>query len=132
MFRRDHRHWRLFEDFFLLFGGSTSGSNRWIKLAELILCDGVEVDYPAQFCKEFGAPAKPFRMALGALIIRAHLGLADGELVDQIKQSLYLQFFIGLEVFQYSPPFDPLMIVDFGKRLPEAFVNEQLDAIAGA
>ena len=34
-----------------------------------------------------------------------------------------LQFFIGLEGFQYSAPFDPSMMVYFRKRLPKSVVN---------
>jgi hypothetical protein len=124
MYRREHRHQLSFEDFFLPFGGKLSGDNRWIKLAELIPWDELEDDYAAQFCKGFGAPAKPFRMALGALIIKARLGLTDEELVEQIKENPYLQFFIGMEAFQYSAPFDPSMMVYFRKRLPEAVVND--------
>jgi transposase len=124
MYRREHRHQLSFEDFFLPFGGKLSGDNRWIQLAELIPWDELEDDYAAQFCKGFGAPAKPFRMALGALIIKARLGLTDEELVEQIKENPYLQFFIGLEAFQYSAPFDPSMMVYFRKRLPEAVVND--------
>jgi len=124
MYRREHRHQLSFEDFFLPFGGKLSGDNRWIKLAELIPWDELEDDYAAQFCKGFGAPAKPFRMALGALIIKARLGLTDEELVEQIKENPYLQFFIGLEAFQYSAPFDPSMMVYFRKRLPETVLND--------
>jgi hypothetical protein len=51
---------------FLPFGGKLSGNNRWINLAELIPWDEFEDGYPAQFCKGLGAPAKLFRMALGA------------------------------------------------------------------
>ena len=123
MYRREPRHQLSFEDFFLPFGGKLSGDNRWIKLAELIPWDDLEDDYASQFCKGFGAPAKPFRMALGALIIKARLGLTDEELVEQIKENPYLQFFIGLEAFQYSAPFDPSMMVYFRKRLPESVVN---------
>jgi IS5 family transposase len=61
---------------------------------------------------------------LGALIIKARLGLTDEELVSQIKENPYLQFFIGLEGFQYSAPFDPSMMVYFRKRLPEAIMND--------
>jgi hypothetical protein len=124
MYRREPRHQLSFEDFFLPFGGKLSGDNRWIKLAELIPWDELEDDYAAKFCKGFGAPAKPFRMALGALIIKARLGLTDEELVEQIKENPYLQFFIGLEAFQYSAPFDPSMMVYFRKRLPDAIVND--------
>jgi hypothetical protein len=124
MYRREPRHQLSFQDFFLPFGGKLSGDNRWIKLAELIPWDDLEDDYASKFCKGFGAPAKPFRMALGALIIKARLGLTDEELVEQIKENPYLQFFIGLEAFQYSAPFDPSMMVYFRKRLPETVVND--------
>jgi IS5 family transposase len=122
--RREHRDQLSFKDFFLPFGGQLSGENRWIKLADLIPWDELEDDYAAQFCKGFGAPAKPFRMALGALIIKARLGLTDEELVEQIKENPYLQFFIGLEGYQYSAPFDLSMMVYFRKRLPESVVND--------
>lgn len=49
-------------------------------------------------------------MALGALIIKARLGLTDEELVEQNKENPYLQFFIGLEAFQTSAPFDPSLM----------------------
>ena len=50
-------------------------------------------------------------MALGALIIKARLGLMDEELVEQIKENPCLQFFIGLKAFQYSATFDPSIMV---------------------
>jgi IS5 family transposase len=123
MYRRDHRHQLYFEDFFLPYGGKLSGENRWIMLADLIPWNELENDYAAQFCKGFGAPAKPFRMALGALIIKARLRLTDEELVEQIKENLYLQFFMGREAFQYSAPFHPSMMVYFRMRLPHSVVN---------
>ncbi len=86
-----------FENFLLRFGSKLSGDNHWIKLAELIPCDELEDEYASQFCKGFGAPAKPFRMALGALIIKA--------------------------AWQFSAPFDPSMMVSFRKRLPESMIN---------
>ena len=67
---------------------------------------------------------KTFSMALGALIIKARLGVTDEELVEQIKENPYLQFFIGLKGFEFSAPFDPSMMVYFRKRLPEAVVND--------
>ena len=118
MYRSEHRHQLSLEDFFLLFGGKLPGNNRWIKLAELIPLDELEDDYASQFCKGFGAPAMPFRMALGALIIMARLGLTDEELVEQIMENPYIQFFIGLEACQYSAPVGPSMMVYFRKRLP--------------
>ena len=63
-------------------------------------------------------------MAHGALIIKASLELTDEELVEQIKENPYPQFFIGLEAFQYSAPLHPSMMVYFSKRLAEAVVND--------
>ena len=97
MYRREHRRQLSFEDFFLPFGGKLSGDNRWIKLAELIPWGELEDDYAAHFCKGFGAPAKPFRMALGALIIKARLRLTDEELVEQIKENPYLRVPRGID-----------------------------------
>jgi hypothetical protein len=124
VYRREHRHQLSFEDFFLSFGGKLSGDNRWIKLAELIPWDELEDNYAASFCKGFGAPAKPFLAALGALIIKARLGLTPEELVQQIKENPYIKFFTGLVGYQYSAPFDPSMMVYFRKRLPESVVND--------
>jgi hypothetical protein len=59
----------------------------------------------------FGISAQPIRMALGALIIKARLGLMDEELVEQIKENPCLQFFIGLKAFQSSATFDPSIMV---------------------
>ncbi len=47
----------------------------------------------------FGAPAQPFRMALGDLIITARLGLTDEELVEQITENHYLQFSLDWGAF---------------------------------
>lgn len=55
-----------------------------------------------------GVPAKPFRIAQGALIIKTCIGLTDEELLEKIKENLYLQFFIGLEGFLYSALFEPI------------------------
>ncbi len=124
IYRREPCHQLSVENFFLPFGGKRSGENRWIKLAELIHWDNLEADCASQFCKGFGAQAKPFRIALGTFIVKALMGPTDEELVEQIKEHPYLQFFMGLEAFQYSAPFDFSMIVCYRKRLPEKVVND--------
>ncbi len=62
-------------------------------------------------------PAKPLRMALGALIIKEKCGFSDRETVEQIKENPYLQYFIGLEEFKTEAPFDSSLMVHFRKRL---------------
>ncbi len=64
-----------------------------------------------------GAPAKPFRMALGALIIKEKLGTSDRETVEQIKENPYLQYFIGLSEYSNKAPFEASMMVYFRERI---------------
>lgn len=57
-------------------------------------------------------------------MIKARLAITDEELVERIKENPYLQFFIGLEGFQFSTRFDPSMMVYFRKRLPESVASD--------
>ena len=74
-------------------------------------------------------PPKTFRMALGALIIKEKLNITDEESVEQIQETLYLQYLIGFNEHQDESPFDPSMMVHFRKRFsPEilAEINEEI------
>lgn len=71
-----------------------------------------------------GAPGKPFRMALGALIIKEKLGISDRETVEQIKENPYLQYFIGQESYNNKAPFDASMMVHFRERIGLEFANK--------
>ena len=63
-------------EFELPFGGRLSADNRWVRMAQIIPWDEFESEYAANFPTAHGAPAKSFRMALGALIIKEKLGSA--------------------------------------------------------
>jgi hypothetical protein len=56
-------------NFLLPFEGKLSSDNRWVIMAGLIPWSKFESEYSSGFSAEMGAPAKSFRMALGALII---------------------------------------------------------------
>lgn len=118
-----------FEDFHLPFSGKLSSQNRWVKLANLIPWQDLEVEYASQFDARLGAPAKPFRMALGALIIQERLGLTDRETIDQITENPYLQYFLGLSEYQLQAPFDASMMVHFRKRLSRESITRINDMI---
>jgi len=64
-----------------------------------------------------GAPAKSFRMALGALITKEILGVSDREVIEQIKENPYLQYFIGLTSYSNEAPFEASLLVHFRKRI---------------
>ena len=63
-------------------------------------------------------------MALGALIIKEKLQISDREVVDQIRETPYLQYFIGLDGYQDKAPFDPSMMVSFRKRLDGQLIQK--------
>ncbi len=48
-------------------------------MAKLIPWSEFEVEYSLNFATSMGAPAKSFRMGLGALIIKEKLGTSDRE-----------------------------------------------------
>lgn len=63
-------------------------------------------------------------MALGSLIIQTRFQFPDRELVEQITENPYLQYFIGLPGYQDTPPFDASTLVLFRKRITADMLNE--------
>jgi Transposase domain (DUF772) len=112
------------ENFELPFGGKLSEDNRWVIMAKLIPWSEVEEEYAKKFTILLGAPAKPSRMALGALIIKEKLGISDRETVEQIRENPYLQYFIGLKSYRNEAPFEASMLVHFRQRLEIDLVNK--------
>jgi nitrogenase subunit NifH len=93
-------------------------------MANLIPWSEFEKEYAQNFSEEMGAPAKPFRMALGALIIKEKLGISDRETVEQIRENPYLQYFIGLSSYSNEAPFEASMLVHFRERIQVDLVNQ--------
>ncbi len=101
-----------------------SSDNRWVIMAGLIPWSEFEEEYATLFDEEMGAPAKSFRMALGALIIKEKLGISDRSTVEQIKENPYLQYFIGMSSYSNEDPFDTSMLVHFRERISASCVNK--------
>jgi hypothetical protein len=93
-------------------------------MASLIPWSEFEKEYASFFHKEMGAPAKSFRMALGALIIKEKLGISDRETVEQIKENPYLQYFIGMSSYSNETPFDASLLVHFREKISASLVNK--------
>ncbi|SFW81830.1 Transposase domain [Chitinophaga sancti] len=66
---------------------------------------------------DFGAPTLSARMVIGAVIIKHILNIDDREVVAQITENIYLQYFVGLSSFQKEAPFDASLMVSIRKRL---------------
>ncbi|CAD5962097.1 Transposase [Planktothrix tepida] len=77
MYRKDEQPRTPAEDFKLPFEGKLSEENRWVIMAKVIPWEEFEAEYEELFSSVMGAPAKRFRMALGALIIKEKLGISD-------------------------------------------------------
>ena len=112
------------EKFKLPFQGNLSGDNRWVIMAKLVPWAEFEEKYADNFSENMGAVAKPFRMALGALIIKEKLGISDRETVEQIKENPYLQYFLGMDNYTNAPLFDASLMVYFRERIGQDVVKE--------
>jgi hypothetical protein len=98
--------------------------NRWIKMANQIPWERFEEKYAALFPSDTGNVAKPLRMALGALIIQTKYGFSDKELVEQLTENPYYQYFIGLIGYQKTAPFEASTLVSFRKRISADMLME--------
>jgi IS5 family transposase len=133
MYRSTPDNQLAFEDFYLPFGGKLRSSNRWVLLAQMVPWETAEILYKKQFAQSGqGAPAKPARVALGALIIKERLGVSDEEAVEQICENPYLQYFLGFHEFRDTAPFDPSMFVYFRKRFDLEQLNQINEALVRA
>lgn len=107
--------------------GTLDKNNRWVKMADILDWDKIEVVYVKKFVKN-GNRAKNVRMALGSLIIKQTLNCSDVETVNQICENPYLQYFIGLKEYTDVAPFTSQSMTEFRKRFSEGeilkFINE--------
>lgn len=124
MYKKDRFRQLGLTDFNQPLGLKMNPENRWVRYAATIPWETIEEKYAAIFKGTTGMPAKPLRCALGSLLIQKQLGFSDRELVEEIRENPYLQYFIGLPGYIDSWPFVPSLLVEFRKRLPEKTIAE--------
>lgn len=93
-------------------------------MADAIPWEIFEKKYSRLFKGKNGRVAKPLRLALGSLIIQTKYQYSDRELVDQLTENPYYQYFIGLPGYQEEPPIDASTLVLFRKRLKMDVIME--------
>ena len=130
MYRKHHNGQLSIEEFHLPFGGTLDPANRWVLFSSLMPWEELEATYAPQFSPTTGAPAKPVRLAFGALFIKQRLGLSDEETVEQIRENAYMQYFLGFAGYSSKAPFDPSMMVHFRKRFSEEELSRINELIA--
>ncbi len=103
----------------LPFGDTLNRENRWIRLAGLIDWHRFESIY-AQTFSTTGRPGIRARYVLGSLILKHKLEVSDEELLLQICENPYLQYFIDLEKFSQDITFDAI----YGTRKNRQYLDE--------
>jgi hypothetical protein len=111
-------------DFGMPLGMKLDPNNRWVKKAQIIPWDEIEVKYAELFKNRKGNVAKPLRLALGALLIQTERRISDEETAFQIQETPCLQYFCGFSEYKDEPPFDPSLMVYFRKRLTSEILGE--------
>lgn len=107
-------------------------ANEWLRTAARLPWRAWEALYAVMFPAKIGNVAKPCRMVLGSLILQSRMGFTDRELVNQITQNPYYQYFIGLEAFRHEAPFVPSLLVEWRKRIDLQFVIKANDLLCDA
>lgn len=93
-------------------------------MADRIPWDEFETKYAELFPSNIGNVAKPLRIALGSLIVQTKFQYSDRELVEQLTENPYLQYFIGLSGYQEEALFDASTLVFFRKRISAEMLME--------
>ena len=105
------------EEFRTPFQAHLDKENRWIKLASMIPWDRLAGIYYQSMSTDKGAPSVDARIVIGAMIIKHKLKLDDREVVETIRENMYLQYFLGLSSYTAEPLFDRSLFTAFRYRL---------------
>ena len=99
-------------------------NNRWIKWSEILPWEKIEDHYALSMSEDQGRKSLPSRVAFGAIFAKEYLNVTDEEVVQQIGENPYLQYFLGQTDFIKEEMFHPTMMVHFRKRFTVAFIGK--------
>ncbi|WP_294538992.1 transposase [uncultured Gemmiger sp.] len=116
MYRTSEQQMSIY-DYLPPYHGELAERNRWVRLADAIDWDAFEKEYSGHF-GHVGKVAVPARVAYGCLIVRAACGVSDRETVALIRESPYLQYFLGFDAFTDTVPFSSRSMERFRTRIP--------------
>jgi len=104
-------------------------SNRWVQLADKLPWDDLVKIYNKKLRSDFGAPGIDGRMVIATLIIKHRLNLSDREVIEMIKENIYMQYFVGLSSFTTKEIFHHTEFVYIRRRLQIADFNEMTEEL---
>ena len=114
--RIDYQTKPLFSEMFP-FGGQIDENNRWIKLSAMIPWNEFEAEYEKSLKEGHGRPAHSSRLIIGLLILKHTLGFGDKEIVRQLGENVYFQYFCGYEHFQTKEQLNPSVLTYARRRI---------------
>ena len=120
------------EEFKTPFERGLDKNNRWVLLAAMLPWAKMAETYAHTLHKKMGRPAKPSRVAVGAIIIKHKLCLPDEEVIPTIQENPYLQYFLGFSEFSHDKPFDPSLFVTIRRRLSQEAFEEMTNSFLAA
>lgn len=92
--------------------------NRWVILSNKIPWDElVSLYYFHHPPKATGRPGVNPRILIGSVIIKHLNDYDDRETIEQIRENVYLQYFLGFSSFTQEAPFDASVFVSIRKKL---------------
>lgn len=115
------------EEFRTPFQMQLDKNNRWVQLAQLIPWDEMAAVYHSKLSSDNGAPAIDARIVIGAMIIKHKMKLDDRETIEQIRENMYVQYFLGLSGYTYQEVFDRSLFTSLRYRLGE----QEFDCLNG-
>ena len=121
MYRAKERQMSIY-DYLPPYHGELRDKNRWLLLADAIDWDRFEQGYSELFAPG-GKAAISARIALGCRIIQLHYDVSDREVVELVRESPYLQYFLGMETFSDVLPFSSRTVARFRARIPDKVVR---------
>ena len=121
MYRAKEKQMSIY-DYLPPYHGELRDKNRWVRLAEAIDWDRFEQGYSELFAPS-GKTAISARIALGCRVIQLHYEVSDREVVQLVRESPYLQYFLGMETFSDEMPFSARTVARFRARIPDKVVR---------
>ena len=121
MYRAKEKQMSIY-DYLPPYHGELRDKNRWVRLAEAIDWDRFEQGYSELFAPS-GKAAISARIALGCCVIQLHYEVSDREVVQLVRESPYLQYFLGMETFSDEMPFSARTVARFRARIPDKVVR---------
>lgn len=91
--------------------------NRWVKLAEQVPWDELAHIYYKNMSPDKGAGTIDARIVIGAMIVKHKLGLDDREVIETIRENMYIQYFLGLSQYTYEEIFDRSLFTTLRYRM---------------